>query len=124
MLMRDHAVEARAASGANILLGIWLTISPWIFDYSEKSAVLSSVTVGVLIAFLACIRRASLHNSAGLSGINLLLAFWTVASPWAYEYSTNGGARWNSIVVGLLIAALATWSAIATDAELRHRPET
>jgi hypothetical protein len=52
-----------------------------------------------------------------------LLAFWTVVFPWAYEYATNEGALLNNTVVGMLIAALASWSAIATDAEQRHRPD-
>jgi hypothetical protein len=122
-LARGYAAQARAASGTNIVLGIWLIASPWVFDYSGKSAVLSGVTVGVLIALLAAIRVASLHDSAGLSGINLLLAFWTVVSPWAYEYATNAGALSNNIIVGVFIAALAIWSAIATDAEHRHGPD-
>ena len=122
-LARDYAAQARTASGANIVLGIWLIVSPWIFDYSGKSAVLSGVTVGVLIALLAAIRVTSSHNSAGLSGINLLLAFWTIVSPWAYEYATNAGALSNNIIVGIFIAALAIWSAIATDAEHRHGPD-
>jgi SPW repeat len=122
-LARDYAAQARTASGANIMLGIWLIVSPWIFNYSGKSAVLSSVTVGALIALLAAIRVASLHDSAGLSGINLLLAFWTLVSPWEYKYATNKGALLSNIAVGILIATLATWSAIATDAEQRHRPD-
>jgi hypothetical protein len=122
-LARDYAAQARTASGANIVLGIWLIVSPWVFDYRGKSAVLGGVTVGVLIALLAAIRVASLHDSAGLSGINLLLAFCTVVSPWAYEYATNEGALLNNIIVGIFIAALAIWSALATDAEHRHGPD-
>jgi hypothetical protein len=123
-LARNYAAQARTASGVNVALGIWLIVSPWVFDYSRKSAVLSSISVGALIAFLAAIRVASLHNSAGLSGINLLLAFWTVASPWAYGYATNECALLDNIIVGILVAALAIWSAIATDAEQRHKPDT
>jgi hypothetical protein len=119
---RDYTVQARTASGVNILLGVWLIVSPWAFDYSGRSAALSSVTVGALIALLAAIRLASLHNSAGLSGINLLLAFWTAAAPWIYEYAVNTGALWNNIVVGILISVLAVWSALATDADRRRRP--
>ena len=114
-LARDYAAQARTASGVNILLGIWLIVSPWVFDYSGKSAVLSSVTVGTLIALLAAIRLASLHKSAGLSGINLLLAFWTAASPW--QYATNEGALLDNIIVAILVAALAIWSAIATESQ-------
>jgi hypothetical protein len=63
-----------------------------------------------------------LHNSAGLSGINLLLAFWTAAGPWMYDYAINTGAMWNNILVGILVAVLAVCSAIATDADRRRRP--
>jgi hypothetical protein len=116
-LAHHDAAPARTASSVNILLGLWLIVSPWAFDYSGKSAVLCSVTVGALIALLAAARVASLHDSAGLSAINLLLAFWTVASPWAYQYGTNEGAMLNNIIVGILVASLASWSTIATDAE-------
>jgi hypothetical protein len=119
-LSRDYAAQARTASGVNISLGIWLTVSPWVFSYSGKPAMLSSTTVGVLIALLAAIRVISLRDSAGLSGINLLLGFWTVVSPWVYEYSPNGAALSNDILVGTLVAALAIWSALATDADRRH----
>jgi hypothetical protein len=122
-LARDYAAEARAASGVNIALGIWLSLSPWVFDYSGKSAMLSNLTVGALIALLAAIRVAALHDSAGLSGINLLLAFWTVVSPWVYQYATSGAALFNNVAVGILIATLAIWSAIATDAGRRRRPD-
>lgn len=123
-LARDYVAQARTASGTNILLGIWLIVSPWTFDYSGRSAVVGSVTVGALIALLAAIRLASLRNSAGLSGINLLLGFWTAASPWAYEYATSRGAMLDNIIVGILVAALAIWSAIATDADRRRAPSS
>lgn len=119
---RNYAVQARTASGLNLLLGVWLMFSPWVFDYGGRSAALTGVTVGALIALLAGIRLAWLHNSAGLSGINLLLAFWSAAAPWVYEYTINTGALWNSIFVGILVAVLAVWSAIATDADRRRGP--
>ena len=105
--LRDYAAEARIASGIDILLGSWLILSPWLFDCSAKSATLSSVTAGVLIALLAAIRVASVSDSAGLSGIDLILAFWIVASPWVYEYATNAPALMDHVVVGVLVALLA-----------------
>ncbi|HEY3849728.1 MAG TPA: SPW repeat protein, partial [Steroidobacteraceae bacterium] len=66
-LPHDYAAQARTASGTNILLGLWLAASPWVFDYSGRSAVVGSVIVGAVIALLAAIRLASLHNSMGLS---------------------------------------------------------
>jgi ascorbate-specific PTS system EIIC-type component UlaA len=121
-LARDYAAQARTASGINILLGLWLTASPWVFDYSGRSAVLGSVIVGALIALLAAIRLASLHNSMGLSGINLMLALWTIAAPWVCEYADNVGGTRNNVIAGVVIAVLAVWSASATVADERHPP--
>jgi len=121
-LARDYAAQARTASGINILLAIWLIMSPWVFDYSGSPAVVSSVFVGAVIALLAAVRLASLHNSTGLSGVNLLLALWTIASPWVCGYAANVGARMDNVILGILIAALAIWSASATLAAERHPP--
>jgi SPW repeat len=121
-LTHDYAAQARAASGMNILLGLWLIASPWVFDYSARSAVVSSVCVGALIALLAAMRIATLPDSAGLSGINVLLALWTIGSPWACGYAENVAATTNNVILGIVIAALAIWSASATLAAERHPP--
>lgn len=113
--------QARIASGTNVALGIWLIASPWVFDYSGKAPLLSSVLVGVLIAMLATLRLASLHESTGLSGINLLLGFWTIVSPWASGYAANKAAVANNIMVGVLITAFAIWSMRSTVTE-KPRP--
>ena len=34
--MRDLAAEASTASGANIVLGIWLIDSPWVFAEDRR----------------------------------------------------------------------------------------
>jgi hypothetical protein len=120
-LARNHAAQARTASGVNILLGIWLIVSPWVFDYRGKSAVSSNIILGALIALLAMSRLAWLRNSAGLSAINLVLAFWTIYSPWAYQYTASEGALLDNVVAGILVAALAIRSATATDAEHHGR---
>jgi SPW repeat len=113
-LTRDYAAQARTASGINILLGIWLIVSPWVFDYSGRAPVLNSVYVGALVALLAAFRLATLRRSAGLSAINLILALWTIASPWACGYSANDGAVRNNLLLGIAMATLSCWSGSAT----------
>jgi hypothetical protein len=70
--------KARIASAINVVLGICLMASPWVFDYSARYPVLNSVFVGTLIAMLGVIRLAS-------NGIGILLGFWTIVSPWASD---------------------------------------
>lgn len=116
LLKGNYAGQARAASGMNILLGIWLMISPWVFGNERPLSVTTSVFVGFLIAILAACRLAEFRLSMFLSAVNFVLALWTVAAPWAIGYTTNGGAVRNNVIVGLAIAILAVWSAGATVA--------
>jgi hypothetical protein len=118
-LIRNDSVQARTASGVNVLLGFWLIASPWVFDYSGRSAVLNSVFVGALIATLAGLRRASLQRSAAVCGINVLLGFWTIVSPWGTGYVANKPALANDLMVGVFVMALGIWSARATEAKPR-----
>lgn len=121
-LTRDYAAQARAASGINILLGLWLLASPWVFGYQTvgTAAMLNSVVVGALIAVVAAGRLASLRTSVGLSWVNVVLALWTIASPWVYGYAANIGGVRDNVILGVIMAALAIWSASATVANERH----
>lgn len=121
MSVLSRNFQARIASGGNVALGIWLIASPWVFGYSGRSPVLNSVLVGVLIAMLATLRLTSLHQSAGLSAINLLLGFWTIVSPWANGYAVNKPAVANNLMVGVFVTALAIWSMRATVTEVEPR---
>jgi SPW repeat len=120
-LTGDYAAQARTASGINILLGIWLIASPWVFDYGGGPAV-NSVFVGTLIAILAASRLASLRNSAGLSAINVMLGLWTIASSWVYGYAANIGAVRDNLLLGVAIVSLASWSGSATFFGGNHPP--
>jgi hypothetical protein len=123
-LTRNYAAQARIASGLNILLGIWLIASPWVFDYSGTPAVMNSVMIGILIAILAASRLASLRDTASLSGVNLVLAVWTAASSWLFGYAQNVAGVRDNVIVGIVIAALAVWSGGATIADQRHPHDT
>jgi hypothetical protein len=118
----NYCALARIASCINVLLGIWLIASPWVFDYGGRPAVVSTVMVGALIAIIAASRLASMRSTAGLSGVNLLLAVWTIASPWLYGYAANVGAAWDNVILGIVVALLAIWSSGATVAAEKRPP--
>jgi hypothetical protein len=123
---RDFATQARTASGFNILLGIWLIISPWVFGYvsAGPAPMWNSVVVGALVLILAATRFATPHTAPGLSWTNLVLGLWTIASPWIYVYENLDNAMWDNVATGIAIVAVAIWAASATAAEARdhHRP--
>jgi SPW repeat-containing protein len=118
-LTHNYAAQARTASGINILLGVWLLVSPWVFGYKAvgAAAICNSVIVGALIASLAASRCLSPRSRTGLSWVNVLLALWTMISPLVYGYTANRGALVDNMVLGVAIAAFAIWSEDASTAE-------
>ncbi len=123
MLTRNYAAQARTPSGINILLGISLLVSPWVFGYQAagSAAIWNSVIVGALIAILAASSCFSRHTRTGLNWINLLLALWTMISPLVYGYTANTGGLEDNLVLAILIAAFAICSDGATTGE-KHPP--
>jgi SPW repeat len=121
---RDHSGQVRTASGINLILGIWLIISPWIYGYAanQSAPATSSVIVGILVLIFSGLRYNMPHGRTGLSWVNIVLGVWTVLSPWIFSFVDSTAYVVNSVVVGCVVAALAIWSGSATVAE--HRSQT
>ncbi|MGH6894965.1 MAG: SPW repeat protein [Geminicoccaceae bacterium] len=109
----------------NLILAIWLFISPWVLQFASgattvgtpaEAAAAGSVVVaaawnawifGVVVAAIAAAGLLGAH--AWEEWTNLLIGLWLVISPWVLGFSGNAVATWNTLVVGLLIFALAAW---------------
>jgi hypothetical protein len=87
------------------LLGIWLLLSPWalFFDH-EPRALHNALIVGVLIIIAECFELSIFHDWE--EWINVALGGWLAVSPWVLGLASNA-ARWNFVVVGVLVLALA-----------------
>jgi hypothetical protein len=90
-------------SWVNILLGIWVVISPFVLAIHSPKTAWSNVATGAAVAILA-ILRSSMHR-AGWSWLNLILGTWLVVSP--FVLLAGGAAMWNNVVLGIIIAASA-----------------
>lgn len=112
MLTRSYADGVRAASGINILLGVWLLVSPWVFGYQAAglAAIWNSAIVGSLIAIFAASNCFSRRIHTSRNWINVLLALWTMLSPLVYGYGANIGGFGDNLVLAILIAAFAIGS--------------
>lgn len=98
---------------ANIVLGLWMVISPWILSYqTEMAAMWNAVLVGALVAALAAYELFELKSWEEWSSV--ALGVWLVVSPWVLGFSMMAAATWNAVVVGIAVAALALW-ALGTD---------
>ncbi|GGM95528.1 hypothetical protein GCM10007092_06270 [Thermus composti] len=91
---------------ANLVLGVWLILSPWLLGYSGTPAALwNAVLIGIVVGFMAL-----LHLRGGPmweEWLNVLLGVWLILSPWILGFSGMANATWNAVIVGLLVGALA-----------------
>jgi hypothetical protein len=104
--------NVQVASGLNVLVAIWLFVSPWALGYGDDAGWNSTITA-VVIAAIALIRVFGAYGAAWLSWLNLVLGVWLVVSPWVLNYDNNG-ATWNSVIVGIVVGLLAIWSATSS----------
>jgi hypothetical protein len=116
--IRRHKEQVMTASGLGVLAAIWLIISPWFLPHYVPIARANDVILGVIIGVLALIRFMGAYEAAVLSEINVLLGVWVLISPWVLHYH-QPVPFWNNIIVGIVVIALAGWSALATTARYR-----
>lgn len=113
--IQDSIRQTRKLSGANIFLGLWLVLSPFVLglEYSVPRAVVNDVIVGIIVLSFALIRVLRPLMFEGLSRVNFVLGFWLVFARWIIGYS-NSAARINDVVTGSAIIVLAMLSVAAT----------
>lgn len=113
----EDAMEEQAKSTAkgigiiNLVLGIWLILSPFLFSYSS-TAMTDSIILGTIIAILAVI-RLSAPAQTWASWFNGIAGLWLIIAPFIIG-STESAVLWNQITVGLAVAALGFWSSTMT----------
>lgn len=80
-----------------------------------REALGNDIIIGIIVAALAAIRISGAYQAAWLSWTNFVLGAWLVIAPFVLGYG-EAAPLWNDILLGVIILALAVWSAIATQA--------
>ena len=53
----------------------------------------------------------------GVSWLNFILGLWLIVSPFVLLYRGITNALWDNVIVGIIIAILAIWRAVAAETE-------
>jgi hypothetical protein len=97
----------------NLILGLWLVISPWALAYMmETIPMWNAIIVGVIIAVAAIAALVAFHKWEEWA--NVALAVWLIVSPFALGYASHTTVLWNQLIVGALVGILALWTALTT----------
>src|ERR1700756_894423 len=90
----------------NLVLGVWLFLSPWIFGFDpETAASWNACLSGIVIAGLAIAALAAFAEWE--EWLNLIVGLWVAASPWLGNFSANGTAMGLHLIVGIVVAVIA-----------------
>ncbi|MFQ5804024.1 MAG: SPW repeat protein [Candidatus Methylomirabilales bacterium] len=102
-------------SWTNCVLGLWLVLAPFTLDYGgNQTALWEDVIVGLLIAVFAFWRAVGPETKgmAGASWTVAILGLWALIAPFVLGYSGIAAATTNDVIVGVVVAALATYRAL------------
>ena len=97
-------------SAINILIGIWLILSPFVVTafVGLQNARWNNVIVGILVAIFGLVRLSN-YSKTGWSWCNFVLGIWLIISPFALAFSSVTVAVWHNVIVGIVVGLLA-WS--------------
>lgn len=101
----------------NLLLAIWLFISPWALRYypggqnAQNALMAAAWTAWILGIVIAVFSIAALvQMKPWEEWINLIAGALLFISPWVLGYYTSlHVAMWNAFIVGALVFILAIW---------------
>ncbi len=106
------------ASIGNVILGIWVIISPFVLGFTHlRAAEWNNLIVGLLVMVLASTKGPG-HRAASI--VNIILGAWLIASPFALGF-TNSVPFWNNIILGIAILLVAL---VAASARTTTQPTT
>lgn len=98
---------------ANLILGLWMLISPWPLSYIDQpTAAWNAHIVGIIVAVAAIATLIAFHKWE--EWVNVVLGIWLIVSPFLLGYEMLSNALWNQIVLGIVIGVLALWTAVTS----------
>jgi len=92
---------------ASWMLGLWLLLSPWALFFDQETVALeNALAVGALIIVAEIVELSVFRDWE--EWINVVLGAWLAVSPWVLGV-VSAAARWNFVIVGALVVALALY---------------
>jgi len=112
MSMINDKLAAQWKDGGNLVLGLWLAVSPWVLSYAHEAVpAWNAHIIGIVIAAAAVSALVAFQKWEEWA--NAALGAWLIVSPLILGFSTLTAALWNQLIVGALVLGLAGWAAIA-----------
>lgn len=101
---------AKLCDAGNLILGVILVVSPWLFNFAAGEQTQSAMIAGIVIVVLSI--AALTAFAIWEEWLNLIVGLWLIVSPWVLKFRGTNPMRVD-VVIGIIVAALAAielWS--------------
>lgn len=102
---------SRVPSGLNVLLSMWLIISPFLLSFAGSTGMWIAVITGAIVLVIAWLRYNSPAAAPGLSWIVALLGIWLVAAPFLFGMAGVTSLLIDYVIVGIGYVVFGAWAA-------------
>ena len=102
--IEQRPVDRRTSNTArtvNVVLGVWLFISAWIWPHTDVSRINTWIS-GLLVAAIALVA----FRIRPMRWLNAAIGAWVVAGAVLFPHVATG-TMWNNVIVGLLVLLVA-----------------
>jgi hypothetical protein len=106
--VRDDSIVIPSA--INVIVGVWLAVSPLVLDYRTGDPVFNDIACGLAIAVLAYLRAARAARTPLLSWANVALGAWLFTAGLVLDADPMVAV--NESISGGLVFVLALMSAL------------
>lgn len=100
----DEWSSAKLCDVVNLILGMILFFSPWLFDLSAGAQWQTASITGIFIAVLSIAALAAF--AVWEEWLNLVAGLALIVSPWLLDFQ-NSEAMTIDVTIGVVVAALA-----------------
>jgi hypothetical protein len=100
----DEWSSAKVCDVVNLILGMILFFSPWLFDLSAGAQWQTASIIGIFIAVLSIAALAAF--AVWEEWLNLVAGLALIVSPWLLDFQ-NSDAMTIDVTIGAVVAALA-----------------
>jgi hypothetical protein len=100
----ENWTNAKFCDVANLILGAFLFVSPWIFGFDAGTVSQNAYITGIAIAILAIAALAAF--AVWEEWLNLIVGLWALVSPWVLGFQGTT-AMTVHVIIGAAVAILA-----------------
>lgn len=114
--MREQSTQTKTASGVNVLAGLWLMLSSYFFNLGFSS---NEFIVGLIVTIVSLVAFYSMEQAGWVSWVDGIMGVWLLLTP-IFITGLSTAVIWNSIILGIIILALAIWTGMSSSSKMGH----